>query len=253
LIVVARARWRWPMTAGPAAGVSGRASGSLTSSDVASRTEIRIGVVADTGSRRPRTVQGAVDGVQAWANYMNANEKGLAGRKIVVDVYDSKLSADDARNSIIQRAARTSHGRYCGAFLNKRRRPRGVQDSKGAATGSPTFRRHPESWQQCAPVSWSINPPVIDCAQGPAPADLSRLPGATNYYLKSSQERAARALPLSVGPESRDLAGPRIHCAAEGRPQQDSTFDVSGRAPQSAYTPFVQAMKDSGATYADPA
>ena len=28
--------------------------------------------------------------------------------------------------------------------------------------------------------------------------------------------------------------------------KQDATFDVSGRAPQSAYTPFVQAMKDSG-------
>ena len=32
--------------------------------------------------------------------------------------------------------------------------------------------------------------------------------------------------------------------------KQDATFDVSARAQQSAYTPFVQALKDNGSTYA---
>ena len=88
------------MTAGPAVGQNG-GSGSkenLTATDVGiTPTEIRIGVIADTGSPiAPGLFQGAVDAVKAWAEYMNKNEGGLAGRKVVVDTYDSKLSADDA-------------------------------------------------------------------------------------------------------------------------------------------------------------
>src|SRR5262249_29127349 len=92
------------VTAGAAAAQSGGGGKeALTASDVGvTPTEIHIGVIADTGSSlAPGLFQGSVDAVQAWAKYMNEKEGGLAGRKIVVDTYDSQLDANKARNAII--------------------------------------------------------------------------------------------------------------------------------------------------------
>ena len=68
-------------------------------------TEIHIGVVADVDNPfAPGLFQGAVDGVKAGAAYLNskAGGGGLAGRKVVVDFYDSKLNGNEARNATIQ-------------------------------------------------------------------------------------------------------------------------------------------------------
>jgi hypothetical protein len=169
LIVAAACALAVAMTAGPAVGVSGRAAKeTLTASDVGiTPTEIRIGVIADTGSQlAPGLFQGAVDGVQAWADYMNAKEGGLAGRKIVIDTYDSKLSADDARNSIIDACSKDFATVGTAAlFVNNVDDLVGCKDSKGAATGMPDFPVvTTEIVHQCSPVSFGINPPVIDCA-----------------------------------------------------------------------------------------
>ena len=57
----------------------------LTASEVGvSPTTITVSVIADTGSPlRPGLFQGSVDGVKAWADYINANG-GLACRQIAV-------------------------------------------------------------------------------------------------------------------------------------------------------------------------
>ena len=68
-------------------------------------TEIHIAVVADVDNAlAPRLFQGAVDGVKAAAAYLNskAGGGGLAGRKVVVDFYDSKLNPTESRNGIIK-------------------------------------------------------------------------------------------------------------------------------------------------------
>src|ERR1039457_7574038 len=68
-------------------------------------TEIRIAVVADVDNQfSPGIFQGSVDGVRGWAKYVNAHG-GLAGRKVVVDFIDSKLSAPDSRNAVIRACA----------------------------------------------------------------------------------------------------------------------------------------------------
>ena len=65
-------------------------------------TEIHIAVVADVDSPlAPNVFKGSVDGVQAFAKYANAHG-GIAGRKVVVDFYDSKLNPNETRNSIIK-------------------------------------------------------------------------------------------------------------------------------------------------------
>ena len=67
--------------------------------------EIRVAVVADVDNQfAPGVFQGSVDGVKGWAKFVNAHG-GLAGRKVVVDFIDSKLTADDARNAVIKACA----------------------------------------------------------------------------------------------------------------------------------------------------
>ena len=73
----------------------------LKATDVGvSPTTITISVIADTGSPlRPGLFQGSVDGVEAWAKYINANG-GLACRQVVVKALDSYLAEDNAENAV---------------------------------------------------------------------------------------------------------------------------------------------------------
>jgi branched-chain amino acid transport system substrate-binding protein len=92
----------------PAMGVAGAASGSAkpTATEVGvTASEIRIGVIADVDNPfAPGLFKGAVDGVKAGAAYLNskAGGGGLAGRKVVVDFYDSHLNGNESRNATIQ-------------------------------------------------------------------------------------------------------------------------------------------------------
>ena len=236
------------MTAGPA---TGAAKENLTATDVGiTPTEIRIGVIADTGSPlAPGLFQGSVDGVKAWAKYMNANEGGLAGpqdrrRHLRLEAERRRGPQRDHRG--VQQGLRDR--RHVGAVPEQRRRPRGLQGLKGAATGIPDFPVvTTEVVQQCSPVSFGINPPIIDCAtKDQHPQTYRASLGATNYYLKKFGKNGCTAC-SSTRPTSsrrrtrRSRRSPRSSRRASSR---TPTFDVSARAPQSAYTPFVQAIKD---------
>jgi ABC-type branched-subunit amino acid transport system substrate-binding protein len=65
-------------------------------------SEIRIGVIADVNTPvAPGLFQQNVNVVKAWAGLVNASG-GLAGRKVVVDVCDSKLDPNATANCVIQ-------------------------------------------------------------------------------------------------------------------------------------------------------
>ena len=255
LIVAVACALAVALAAGPAAGVND--DGNLTATDVGiTPTEIRIGVIADTGSQlAPGLFQGAVDGVQAWADYMNEKEGGLAGREIVIDTYDSKLTAEDARNAIIDACSKNFAVVGTAAlFVNNVDDLVECKDAKGAATGLPDFPIvTTEIVHQCSPVSWGINPPGIDCATKDQNPQTYRGPlGATHYYLKEFGKKSLHGTFLypSDLKSAKNSQVPAFTAQQKAGIKQDSTFDVSALAPQSAYTPFVQAMKDSGATYA---
>lgn len=240
-----------------AQGGGGGSRESLTASDVGiTPTEIRIGVIADTGSSiAPGLFQGSVDAVNAWAEYMNAKEGGLAGRKIVVDVYDSALDANKARNAIIEACARDfAIVGTAALFVNNVDDLVGCQDAKGAATGLPDYPVvTTEVVHQCSPVSHGINPPIIDCAtKDQKPQTYRGSLGATNYYLKKFGKNALHGLFLypSDLKSAKNSQVPAFTAQQEAGIKQDATFDVSGRAQQSAYTPFVQTLKDNNSTYA---
>jgi hypothetical protein len=246
------------MTAGAAAGQSGGSGNqALTASDVGiSPTEIRIGVIADTGSSlAPGLFQGSVDGVLAWAKYMNEKENGLAGRKIVIDTYDSELNNDKARNAIIQACAKDFAIVGTSAlFLNNVDDLIGCKDGKGAATGLPDFPfTTTEVVHQCSPVSFPINPSVLDCAtKDQHPQTYRGALGATDYYLKKFGKNALHGLYLYPNDikSAKDSQVPAFTAQQQAGIKQDATFDTSARSTQPQYTPFVQTLKDNQSTYA---
>jgi ABC-type branched-subunit amino acid transport system substrate-binding protein len=65
-------------------------------------TQIHIAVIADVdNSFAPGLFKASVDGVQGVAKYINATG-GLAGRKLVVDFYDSHVNPTQTRQAEIQ-------------------------------------------------------------------------------------------------------------------------------------------------------
>ena len=100
--------------------------------------EIRIAVLADVDTPvAPGLFRGSQDAVEGFAKYIN-KAGGLAGRKVVVDFIDTKLSPDEARNAVIKACSEDfAMVGTAALFLNQRRRPGRVRRQGG--------RRRPDS------------------------------------------------------------------------------------------------------------
>jgi len=213
--------------------------------------EIRIAVIADVENPlAPGLFEGAAVAVEAFGRYLNANG-GLAGRKVVVDFLDSKLSADEARNAVIKACQNDFAVVGTSAlFLNNVDDLVACPDGTGAPTGLPDIPGvATELVQACSPVSFPINPPTIDCStKDDVPQRYRGNVGAARYYeqrfgdlhgvtVNTNDLRSAHNA-IEIGYELAKAAGITV----------DAEFNVSARSPQSAYTPIVQEIRDRGAT-----
>jgi len=264
-------RWRWSaalvaalMTTTALTGIASAQSGGSGSgggeapaaSEIGiTADEIRIGVIADTGSAlAPGLFQGSVDSVQAWAKWMNKNG-GLAGREIVVDVYDSGLDPNKSRNSIIEACSKDFAVVGTSAiFVFNTADLETCVDKAGAPTGLPDFPvLTTEVAHQCSPVTYPINPPILDCdTVGQNPQTYRGSLNATNYLLKKFGKNALHGqfvYPADLK-ASKNAWIPQYAAYEDAGIEEDSTFDISSRDPQSAYTPLMQAVKSDGSTYA---
>src|SRR6185503_9184314 len=152
----------------PVAGAqSGGGSEKPTDTEIGvSGDEIRIAVIADVeNAAAPGLFQGSVDGVKGFAKYVNS-KGGLAGRKVVVDFIDSKLSADDARNAVINACENDFAMVGTSAlFMNNVDDLAGCVDKAGAATGLPDLPFvTTEVVHQCNPTTFPMAPPQIVCS-----------------------------------------------------------------------------------------
>src|SRR4051812_8516964 len=133
-----------------------------------SAREIRIAVIADVDNPIvPGIFQGAVDGVQGAAKYLNskAGGGGVAGRKLVVDFIDSKLSANAARNATITACGQDLA--MVGTSVTGLASAEDMQncpDQAGAVTGIPDFSAISGSVIGCSTVSYPINPSSTICS-----------------------------------------------------------------------------------------
>ena len=216
-------------------------------------TEIHIAVIADVdNSFAPGLFKASVDGVKGVAKFINATG-GLAGRKLVVDFYDSHVNPTQTRQAEIQ--ACQSDIAMVGtsaALLNTIEEMRDCKDSTGAVSGLPDIPFYTGSLDhQCSTESFPIAPSALICStKDEHPQTYQANVGRGRYYEKKygndlhgiyvfgNDSQAARDATFASVAALRDIGI-----------KSDGDFDRSARATQSEYTEIVQAMKNDGSNY----
>ena len=219
-------------------------------------TTIRIAVVADVdNSLAPGIFKGSVDGVKGWAKYTNAHG-GLAGRKVVVDFIDSKLSADESTNAVIKACSQDFALVGTSAiFLNKLTDMEGCVNKAGAAIGIPDLAVvSTEVAQQCSKTTYAVNPPSLICStQNQHPQTYQANVGRTFYYQTKFHKSLHGGYIYSGDLKSAENANrgsmSEMQHAGKGI-KADYQQTVGATAPQPSYTPLVQQLKDKSSNYA---
>jgi hypothetical protein len=220
-------------------------------------TEIRLAVIADVDtSLAPGLFQGSVDGAKGLAKFINASG-GLAGRKVVIDFIDSKLSADDARNAIIK--ACDDDFAMIGTsalFLNNVDDQAACSDVNGDPIGIPDLPFvTTEVVQQCSPITYPMAATQLVCSTKDEHPQTYQAGVGRGYYYKKKYGNDLHGIYLfgvdltSARNASFASLGQVRHVCCKS----DGDFDISARATQSLYTPFVQLIKDEDANYAQSA
>jgi ABC-type branched-subunit amino acid transport system substrate-binding protein len=212
--------------------------------------ELRIGVIADVDTPlAPGAFAGARDAVQGFAKYIN-KQGGLAGRKVVVDFYDSKLTPDETRNAIIEACQKDFAIVGTGAlFLNNVDDLVTCEDAQGQPTGLPDVPVL-TLWEdhQASPVSFPIIAPAKDFSDPSGQTYYSRA-GRFRWYLKNVADDLHGMFLVGADLEALKTASLPIWLGAqEVGVEDDGVFDVHATDPQDKYLPIATAIKDAGAT-----
>ena len=218
-----------------------------------SEKEIRIGVMADVENAfQPGLFKGSVDGINGFAKYIN-KRGGIAGRKLIVDFYDSNLSAEGSRNGIVRACSKDfALVGTTSLFVNNISDLVGCVDKAGVTTGLPDYPvLTSEPVQQCSPVSYPINPPPLDCATKDEVEETYRAQvGPAYYYLKKFKKLSGAYIYPADLKAAKNTQVPYFTAQQKLGIKPDVDVDVSALAPQSIYTPIVQRMKSANSTYA---
>jgi hypothetical protein len=249
--------------AAPAVGQAGKETPRATEVGV-TPSEIHIAVIADVDNPfLPGVMAGARDAVQSFGKYINGScatkDKCLAGRKLVVDFYDSQLDPTKTRNAEILACANDFAMVGTSALiLESVDDMRNCKDHAGTTTGIPDipFFAGPVV-QQCSDESFPIVPIGLRCAtkdQHPQTYDSNVARGF--YFTKKYGALHGISL-FSLDSKSGyddELVGDGGLSAIPGARnavRSDGDFAVSAQANQTAFTPFIQTMKTKGSNYAE--
>ena len=216
--------------------------------------EIRVAIVADVDTALvPGLFQSSVDAVRAWAKIVN-KQGGVAGRKVVVDFIDSKLSPDDARNAVIKACSEDfamvgSEALFLNnvddmvACPNADGEPVGLPDTPGLAL---------DFAQKCSPVTYTVTgDPSVCATKDEHPQTWTAQQGDFRYYLSQEKDlHGVFAMPSDLK-STKDSITPSFEAAVDlGIVKDGSGFiDVSARSTQSQLTPFVQEIKDNNSNF----
>jgi hypothetical protein len=216
---------------------------------------IRIAVIADVDNPvQPGLFQGTVDGVQAFAKYINGTKDKLAGRNVQVDFIDSKLSADEARNAVIRACQEDFAIVGTNAlFLNNVQPMEQCVDKAGQAVGLPDVPTlQAETAHQCSPISFAIIAAAIDCSTvNQHPQTYSARVGQILYYKKKNKDlHGVWVLPSDLKSTINSTTPVATGDVKAGVKKDEDFFKISGLATQSDYTPVAQAIKQHNSTYA---
>ena len=239
-----------------AASAQSSSSTKPTATDVGiTATEIHVAVIADVDNAiAPNLFKASVDAMNGWAKYVNKSG-GLAGRKVVVDFYDSKLNPTQTRNAEISACQSDVAAVGTSAvFLTSVDDMRNCKDQAGAATGLPDIPFVSTAIvQQCSDQSFPIAPPQIVCStkdQHPQTYQANVTRG--RYYEKTYGKTALHGAYIYTtdSKSAHDSQVASFGALQDIGIKSDADFDVSGRATQSDFTQIVQTMKGKSSNFA---
>ncbi len=217
-------------------------------------TTITVTVIADTGSPiRPGLFQGSVDGVQAWAKYINANG-GLACRQVVVKTADSKLTSNDSRNAIISACGDSLAMVGTSAlFLDNMTAAEQCKDKAGQPVGIPDMAvLQTLAAEQCSPVSFAALPTAGSCPySGTGERSFRETTVTQNYYFAKYGKSSLHGVFLVPDdlPSTISATTPQIASYVQQGVGKDAEAGISGLATQPDYTAPAQALKTHNSTY----
>ncbi|HEY3672792.1 MAG TPA: ABC transporter substrate-binding protein [Acidimicrobiia bacterium] len=219
--------------------------------------EIHIAVIADVDNTIvPNLFKGSKDAMLGMAKYLNSKEGGggLAGRKVVVDFYDSKLNPNETTNAMITACENdVATVGTSAVFVANVDNLRNCKDSTGAVTGVPDIPFVSTALvHQCSDESFPIAPPLVDCTtkdQHPQTFNVNVARG--RYYNEKFGKNKLHGVYVfgSDSKQARDSSFASLGALRDIGIKSDKDFDVRGADPQSAYTPIVAEMKADGSNY----
>jgi len=216
-------------------------------------TEIHVAIIADVDNPfAPGLFQASVDGLKGVAKYINATG-GLAGRKMVVDFYDSHVNPSQTRAAEITACQDdVAMVGTSAALLNTIAEMRDCKDSTGAVTGLPDIPFYTGSIDhQCSSESFPIAPPAVICStKADHPQTYQANVGRGRYYQKKYGHDLHGIYVFGNDSQAaRDATFASVAAVRDIGIKSDGDIDRSARATQSEYTEIVQAMKNASSNY----
>jgi len=211
---------------------------------------ISVEVMADTGSPlAPGLFQGNVDAMMAFAKYVNANG-GIGCRQLKVESWDSKLDASESKNGIIN-ACKNDVAMVGGnSLFNPDVTVLGdCVDKAGKPAGLPDFAALANDInEQCAANSWVLQAVSEPCTTLTGSRTLKAFVGQYEFYKTLYNGTPMKGLYQVPGdlPTTVQSATTQIEAQRKAGITVTDAMKVSGRAEQSTFTTYVQAMKASG-------
>jgi hypothetical protein len=214
---------------------------------------MRVAIIADVNNPLvPGLFQDSVNAVKQWATDVNA-KGGLAGRKVTVDFCDSKLDPNATSNCVIQ--ACQNDFAIVGTSANALEDLADLDNCKnaqGQAIGIPNLPAFAFPPAACDPKSYLMSGIGTFCktAKETPPTSLAPV-GDARYFTSHFQNLHGIWMYDTDDPTFKITQTPTFQAESNLGIKKDGEgfYGLSGAAPQSALTPFIQQIKSSGSTF----
>ncbi len=218
-----------------------------------SEDTITVTVMADTGSQAiPGMANGSLEAVQGWANVVNENG-GLACRQVEVRTFDSKILPDEARNGYIDGCENSFAMVGTFALAVSDMSPLlSCTDQAGQATGLPEvpgvviIPLH-----ACNPTTFPVVAGGQPCPPVQGVRDI-KVATSTGDYVHEVLGDSAHGVYIvaNTSPTTVESVMPLYQYMQDVQGiVADAEAGAKGTDPQSHYTPYATALRDSQSNF----